>query len=192
MNFRDAPEFDPETYGGQGGLLGRLQAMLQQSRVQPGADSASPSNGGPEYNPDSYSPQGGLLGRLLALQAEQNRYQPIPGANGAAPSVSQNLDSRQLSLASIVPPGLANGALPNGGHSQDDSEIYRDRLMKVLYQGSGAGDGQQICRLMLPAAALKMCLYLCPNGEIRRLPIDSHNLGCPPFILQSHGFGPEQ
>jgi hypothetical protein len=55
-----------------GGVLGRLLAMMQQAKVQPGADSASTPNNAPEYDSNSYgSPQAGLLGRLLALQGEQ-------------------------------------------------------------------------------------------------------------------------
>lgn len=35
-NFRDSYEFDPETYSGQGGLLGRLLALeREQSQYQP-------------------------------------------------------------------------------------------------------------------------------------------------------------
>jgi hypothetical protein len=95
FNFRDAYEFDPETYGGErGGILGRLQAMMQQSPQQ-GTDFGSTPNGASESNPDGYGgPQGGLLGRLLALQAEQSAYQPISGNSGPGPSVPQNPNFR--------------------------------------------------------------------------------------------------
>jgi hypothetical protein len=74
-NFRDAYEFDPETYGseGAGGLLGRLQAIAQQGGMLPAVDFGSNRNGAPEYSPDtSFSPQGGLLGRLL-FRCKPNR-----------------------------------------------------------------------------------------------------------------------
>jgi hypothetical protein len=86
LNFRDAEEFDPETYGGEGagGLLGRLQAIVQPGQVQPGADWSAASKDAPEFNAGTFdSPQGGLFGRLMALQAEQSQYQP--DNNGAVP-----------------------------------------------------------------------------------------------------------
>jgi hypothetical protein len=72
MNFRDAYEFDPETYVGEGGLLGRLLALMPQQQAYPGVA----PNVAPEANPNGPgNPQGGLLGTLLALQTEQSRYQ---------------------------------------------------------------------------------------------------------------------
>ncbi|MES2192914.1 MAG: hypothetical protein V4517_00740 [Pseudomonadota bacterium] len=78
--FRDAYEFEPETYESKGaGLLDRLEAMMPRGQIQPNVASGSPPNGEPEYDPGYYgNQQGGSLGRLLALQAEQSRYQPIP------------------------------------------------------------------------------------------------------------------
>ena len=97
MNFRDAYEFDPETYAGEGGLLGMLRAVIQQQR---GQNPGSTPNVAPEANPDSSaSSQGGLLGGLLALQAEQSRYQPIPENSAQPPPVLRNPDFRQLSRA---------------------------------------------------------------------------------------------
>jgi hypothetical protein len=96
MNFRDAYEFDPETYVGEGGLLGRLLALMPQQQAYPGVA----PNVAPEANPNGPgSPQGGLLGTLLALQTEQSRYQPIPESSGQPPSAAQNLNFRQLSRA---------------------------------------------------------------------------------------------
>lgn len=37
MNFRDAYEFDPETYAGEAGLLGRLRALLPQQEAECGS-----------------------------------------------------------------------------------------------------------------------------------------------------------
>jgi hypothetical protein len=99
MNFRDAYEFDPETYGGEGGgLPGMLRRfMRQQSQQQQGVDFGSTPNGAPEYSPEtSFSPQGGLLGRLLSLQTEQRGYQPIPGNNVQAQSAPRDPNFRQL------------------------------------------------------------------------------------------------
>lgn len=90
MNFRDAYEFDPETYGNQGagGLLGRLQAMMQ-----PGHAAADPSfntRGAPVYEPETYAgQQGGLIGRLSALQQQQAEYRPraTQGRSGLADQI---------------------------------------------------------------------------------------------------------
>jgi hypothetical protein len=112
LNFRDAEEFDPETYGGEGsgGLLGRLQAIVQPGQVQPGIDSRATSNGALEFNPGSYdSPQDGLFGRLLAIQMQQSQVGPgaelnpqIPVNNGQNLTVQQTLDHGQTPLTRIV------------------------------------------------------------------------------------------
>ena len=69
LNFRDAYEFDPEIYGGQGGggLLGRLLALqAEQSGYQP-----SPGNGGqapsvPQTSDDGQAPQTRITVRRLS------------------------------------------------------------------------------------------------------------------------------
>ena len=101
--FRDAYEFDPNTYGGEGGgLLDRPQAITQQNQKQ-GVDLGSTPNTALEYNPDNYgSPQGGLLGRLLSLQAEQGQYQPIPGNSEFGLSGPSDPNFRQLSRGPTV------------------------------------------------------------------------------------------
>src|SRR3984957_4504899 len=88
LDFRDAYEFDPETYAGEGGgLPGRLRRYAQQNGIDLG-----PTPGGPgEYNSDSFaSPQGGLIGRLSALQAQQSQYQSVTGNGGQPASAPQN------------------------------------------------------------------------------------------------------
>ena len=98
-SLRDAEEFDPQIYSGEGGgLLGMLQRyMQQQNQQQQGVDFGSPPSGLPNQNPDTtFSPQGGMLGRLLSLQAEQSAYQPNAENNGQAPSVPPDPNFRQL------------------------------------------------------------------------------------------------
>jgi len=120
MNFRDAYEYDPETYGGEGdGLLGMLRRTMQeQNPQQQGVDFGSTPNAAPEYNLNSYgSPQGGLLGRLLALQAEQSRYQPAAGNSGQASPVPQDTNFRQLSRVPVANPpqsAIDPATLPDG------------------------------------------------------------------------------
>jgi hypothetical protein len=145
LNFRDASEFDPESYGGEGagGLLGRLQAIVQQGQAQPNADSGSSSNDAPEFNAGNYdSPQGGLLGRLLALQAEQSPYQPVQATNAPAPYAPGDPNFRQISPAptSIWPQGATGSSnLPedqsNSAYSPAGAELaaqpqrsFADRL----------------------------------------------------------------
>lgn len=129
LNFRNAYEFDPETYRGEGGLLSRLQAMVQQSQVQTSVNSGSTLNGAPEYNSDYYdSPQGGLLGRLLALQAEQSGYQPTLGNTGRAPSALQSPDVRQVSRAPI----------PVGPQDTDGPPTLSDNQSNPAYSPTGA------------------------------------------------------
>src|ERR1700681_3754170 len=98
MDFSDAYEFDPETYGGEGGgLPGMLQRYLQQQSQQQGVDFGSVPNGAPEYSPETtFSPQGGLLGRLLSLQSEQSAYRPFMENGGQAPSLPEDPSFRQL------------------------------------------------------------------------------------------------
>jgi hypothetical protein len=86
LDFRNAGEFDPETYAGEGG---GLPGMLRRYAQEYGIDLGPTATVAPEYNPDSYgSPQGGLLDRLRALQAVQSQYQPVAG--NAAPFAPQN------------------------------------------------------------------------------------------------------
>jgi hypothetical protein len=84
MNFRDAYEFDPKTYGdqGAGGLLRRLQAMMRQG--QAGADPGSNAEVGSVYDPDAYaSQQGGLIGRLREPQQQQAEDRPRATQGGS-------------------------------------------------------------------------------------------------------------
>jgi hypothetical protein len=153
-NFRNAYEFDPESYGSQGGgLLGILQAMMPQGQAQPGGVSGSTPNGAPEYNPDSYgSPQGGLFGRLLAMQAEQSRYQPIRVTNGPEPSVPENPSFTQISQA------------PNGAplQAQQPSEAAAARLA-----GGGANlAGTEAAPLLDPADIARSAGIGVINGMV--------------------------
>lgn len=90
-NFRDAYEYDPETYDGEaGGLDGMMRRYIEQQRLQQqGGDVGSPSSGLPDYSSrNSFNPQGGLLGRLQSLYAEQGGFQPTLENGGQTPLVS--------------------------------------------------------------------------------------------------------
>ncbi len=93
MKFRDAYEFDPETYQGQsaGGLLGMLHALMAPREA--GVESATNGSNGTEYNPETYDSQrSGLIGRLRELQEQQNGYQPPKPA----------MDPRRFELAQAI------------------------------------------------------------------------------------------
>lgn len=53
--------------------------------------------------------------------------------------------------------------------------------------GDGGGRGWDKCTLMAGTQQFGMCLYLCPDGTVRRL--DRGPLGCQPFIFRSGGLG---
>jgi hypothetical protein len=127
MTFRDAREFDPETYRGEAGLLGRLQAIMPASQPRTVELSSKP-NGGTEYNPEtSFSPQGGLYGRLLTLQAEQSRYRQTPLNTGAAPFTRQDPNFRQLSRVPVLPPSaVAPSDLPDDQPNPTGSLLAAD------------------------------------------------------------------
>ena len=96
-NFRDAYEFDPETYGGEGCLLGRLVSMMPQVLGNGDTPSAAHESGGAPQTritvrpwdaywapvSDSYNGQGGFSGKQVAAQSERRPYQPLPGNNAA-------------------------------------------------------------------------------------------------------------
>ena len=123
INFNTAYQFDPATYGDQdaGGLLGVLQAMVQQNQAQAGANPGSPPTGENSYG----SPQGGLLGRLAALQAQQSPYQP-PSPSAQATPLPQNANFRQVSPGSIAgsPPQLdPNSDQSSSTLNQDNGDV---------------------------------------------------------------------
>jgi hypothetical protein len=139
MNFRAAYQVDPETDDSQysGGLLGRLQAMLQQ--VQPAKYFQPTADSTPIGANDSSGPQGGLLGRLLAQQAEQGVYQPFSVSTGQISSEPRDPNFRRLAGTYITDSrqeGI-DSARPGGYLSQrtDDPSSIR-----IEYRRSSAGD----------------------------------------------------
>ncbi|HEY3792958.1 MAG TPA: hypothetical protein VGM09_14080, partial [Bradyrhizobium sp.] len=123
INFNTAYQFDPATYGNQnaGGLLGVLQAMVQQNQAQAGAAAGSRPTGVNGYG----SPQGGLLARLAALQAQQSPYQSVSPTNGRAP-LPQNANFRQVSPGPIAawPPQVDPHSDQSGGTlNQDNGDV---------------------------------------------------------------------
>lgn len=158
LNFRDTYPFDPYDAENAGGLLGMLQAIVQQGQagMAAGLDPRASGNeisGLPQaadYGhapptritvrpPDPYSrpeeTQGGdgdLLGRLLALQAEQSRYQPSLG-NDAHWQPTPNPNFRQLSRMPVEAPQEGS----NRTLDKSDNQLMQPHSP---LEGSNAGD----------------------------------------------------
>jgi hypothetical protein len=127
-NSNIAYQYDPETDDDQytGGLLGRLQAMMQPGQISPATDSGSSPNGESSYG----GPQDGLLGRLLALQAEQNSYEPIASGK-PTPSESRDPNFRRLARVYITdrrPDGI-DSISQSGGQSNPPYSPVSDRTL---------------------------------------------------------------
>lgn len=108
MNFRDAYEFEPETYQGQstGGLLGMFHALMAPRAA--GTESVASRSDGTEYNSNTYDNRGrGLIGRLRELQEQQNAYQPPkPAMNSRRFELAQAITNASRNLG-IDPQDLA-------------------------------------------------------------------------------------
>jgi hypothetical protein len=157
-NFRDAYGLDPYGGEGTGGLLGMLQALMQQGQgqtvadwsVRPGITTQSARQASdfgqapptrftvrpadPYSYPDSETPDGtgGLLGRLLALQSEQNSYQPLAENNRAAPFVSLDPNFRQLSRVPVANPTEWATNAPISSEDRSDSSYGRPVLSDAI------------------------------------------------------------
>jgi hypothetical protein len=90
-NFRNRYEFDPETYRGESGLLGRLMSTMPDRQAQPGAGFVSGSNAALGFDPDNYAASPStLLGTLLGI------VQPSQANSddGAFPQLPANRQTR--------------------------------------------------------------------------------------------------
>ncbi|MBR0694814.1 hypothetical protein [Bradyrhizobium lablabi] len=131
INFRGGYEFDPETYAIGGGMLRR--AIQQQNLQQQGYDFSSAPNGTPNTNNDSFgSPQSGMLRRLHTLEAEQGRYQPIPGTGERVIPLPQDPNFRQLSrLPNSAPPPSADSSASPATASQSIQQSEADQARQA-------------------------------------------------------------
>ncbi len=205
VNFRDAYEFDPETYGGEGGgLLGRLlslQAEQDPYQTIPGNSELAPSvpqNPNFSQTPqtritirpfDAYSQrdseipggQSGLLGRLLTLQAEQSRYQPVPETGGRVPSAPQNPNfwqaSRNPNSPSLPMPG---SPAPQAETSTQQAQAQQTREAEVarLVRGIGKLTGVGAAPLYLdPIDIAKSAGIGLANGVVNAAGLPGDVLG---------------
>lgn len=53
----------------------------------------------------------------------------------------------------------------------------------------GGGSGSDRCTLMPGIRQFGMCLYICPDGTVRRSHDSPGPLGCRPWILRNDGLG---
>lgn len=129
-------------------------------------------------DPQQFNSGGGLLSRLLALRQFQGQYQP-----------DADIDQTSAVPQAASPTSrTGRSGLVGNGSFTPISKANSSQATPTYLPGSGGADNQEICRL-IPASIPGLCLYQCPNGDIRRPPMDARNFGCPPFILGSHGFG---
>lgn len=184
MNFRDAYEFDPETYGNQGvgGLLGRLQAMMQQQRAgNPGSDIAQAS----QYEPDTYvGQQGGLLGRLLTLQQQQGGYQP-----GVAPTTQSRsrLTDQIVAVESRGNPNAKNDLSSATGPGQFLELTWLDMLKR--HRPDLTGSREQLLGLRRDPQLAREMTEAYAADNVRTLSRAGHE-ATPGNIYLAHFAGP--
>lgn len=104
------------------------------------------------------------------------------------------LRDRPTSPAAALHPSVAYAAFLNGiGRgfpSVDDARSASGLMTPTLVPGpggDGSGHGTDKCTLMSGFQQFGMCLYLCPDGTVRRL--DRGPLGCQSFIFRNGGLG---
>jgi hypothetical protein len=63
-------------------------------------------------------------------------------------------------------------------------------LQQAYVKGRGGGSGDlEWCRLMPNIQQFGFCLYLCPDGSVKRLDKSNLGTGCQPSILPHQGIG---
>jgi len=115
VNFRDAYEFDPETYGNQGagGLLGRLQAIMQQ---QSGGDPGSKYRTSAAIRPGHVCRAAGWFARIdLAKGSGANSRWLLSG------QPTQHRMTANLRYASMI------NCFPAGAYIPYEHKVGRER-----------------------------------------------------------------
>ena len=64
-----------------------------------------------------------------------------------------------------------------------------DRSQLAYATGGGGGGGTERCHLMPDIQNFGFCLYLCPNGTVKRLDKSRLGTGCQPWIHSHDGLG---
>jgi|GEM_PF-4336522 len=109
-----------------------------------------------------------------AATAENFGWLGLPGARGLSPYD-----------ASAALPVTAYG--PGAGNYTPMPPFPGD-VQRSDVPGGSSGPNEW-CHLMPGSQALGFCLYICPSGDVRRLP-SVGPLGCPRSMMRHHGFGP--
>jgi hypothetical protein len=82
--------------------------------------------------------------------------------------------------------GPARYEFPDGS----DAGSARGVATPILDPGpGGGGSGSDRCTLMPGVQQFGMCLYMCPDGTVRRSHDRPSSLGCRPWILRNDGLG---
>ena len=190
MGLLDAMQFDPSTYAGEGGLLGRLKQMAMYQN--PNAPSDTPA-------PDSYMNVGNYRmpvfgqadpnavlpanAQMTAGQQPQNAIQPVtqPQQQAQSPTLGESLMAGLDGFANARGPLPAIAAAIKGfatGNSQENMTI------KALTQrGLDADTARTVARdpAMLRSVLPKL---LSPDHEYGMTPIYGTNEKGEPVIMQ--------
>ena len=76
------------------------------------------------------------------------------------------------------------------GFADGDVELADGVGTPSLVPGpGGGGSGSDRCTLMPGIRQFGMCLYVCPDGTVRRSHDSPGALGCRPWILRNDGLG---
>jgi hypothetical protein len=141
LNFRDAYEFGPETYGRQsaGGLPEMIERAMREEALQRAAAPGSSLNARPEYDSSNYEGlQGGLLGRLLALQAKRDRYWPISQNVSEAPLAEPYANERLRHLANVISTPIAGPSLAEVSASSQATPQYEAEQAQQAREAAAA------------------------------------------------------
>jgi hypothetical protein len=67
---------------------------------------------------------------------------------------------------------------------------FDEELQQAYVSGGKGGSGDlEWCRLMPNIQQFGFCLYLCPDGSVKRLDKSNLGTGCQPSILPHQGIG---
>lgn len=86
-------------------------------------------------------------------------------------------------LTGFVP---VRSTFPGSGDARSADGIVTPTLVPAP---GGGGSGSDKCTLMPGIRQFGMCLYVCPDGTVRRSHDSPGPLGCRPWILRNDGLG---
>ena len=98
--------------------------------------------------------------------------------------------SRAAQYSSIVPLDFLSPPEPTRfGFPEADAGSTAAVTPTLVPAPGGDGSGTDKCTLMPRIGQFGMCLYLCPDGTVRRSHDSPGALGCRPWIMRNDGLG---